>query len=286
MAKKTAVLACSNSGLDYLDYPKDIRILRSVIHFEDDDKAYDDFVDMDAKTFYNRIAKHPDNVPKTSYVSVGRMIEIFKELEEEGYEEALVITISSALSGLYEVVRRTAQTDEVTLKVTVFDSKTLAFAQAYMVLEAHRLLSEGKPMDKVLEALETIRDNDMVYFAVDTLLYLVKNGRLSKLQGTLGTMLKLKPLLMLGDDGKVVTLEKIRTTPKAQQRVLEKYFDDTKDKKVLSYIAHAHNEEAAAWFKSEIQKIYPKREVVVAHLTPVVGAHTGPKAIGLGYIRL
>lgn len=286
MATRTAVLACSNSGLDYLDYPKDIRILRSVIHFDNDDKAYDDFVDMDANTFYNRIAKDPDNVPKTSYVSMGRMIEIFKELEEEGYEEALVITISSALSGLFEAVSRTAQTDEINLKVTVFDSKTLAFAQAYMVLEAHRLLAEGKPMDKVLEALEKIRDNDRVYFAVDTLLYLVKNGRLSKLQGTLGTMLKLKPLLMLGDDGKVVTLEKIRTTPKAQQRVLEKYFDDTKDQRVLSYIAHAYNEEAAAWFKSEIQKVYPKREVVVAHLTPVVGAHTGPKAIGVGYIKL
>jgi len=280
---KVAILACSNAGLDYLDYPKDIIILRSAIHFGTDE-SYDDFVDMDAKTFYQRIAKNPDDIPKTSFVTIGKMIEYFEQLEKEGYEEALVITISSQLSGLFEAVKRTAS--EVKIKVTAFDSLTLAYGEAYMVLEAHRLAAEGKTVAQIIPYLEKIRDNDRIYFAVDTLLYLVKNGRLSKLQGTLGTMLQLKPLLVLGDDGKVASLEKIRTTHKAQQRVLEKYIEDTKDLNVLTYIAHAHNEEAAQWFKEEIQKVYPKREVVVAYLTPVVGAHTGPKGIGVGYIKL
>ena len=60
---KVAILACSNAGLDYLDYPKDIRILRSVIHFGTDE-AYDDFVQMDAKTFYERIQNDPDDIPR------------------------------------------------------------------------------------------------------------------------------------------------------------------------------------------------------------------------------
>ncbi|MCR3906051.1 MAG: DegV family protein [Tenericutes bacterium] len=281
--KKIAILTCSNAGLDYLDYPKDIRILRSVIHFGTDE-SYDDFVQMDAKTFYERISKDPNDIPKTSYVSPGRMIEIFEELEKEGYEEALVITISSQLSGLYEAVKRVAK--DVNLKVTVFDSLTLAYAEAYMVLEAHRLVEEGKSVEDIIKYLEKIRDNDCVYVAVDTLLYLVKNGRLSKLQGTLGTMLQLKPLLVLGDDGKVQSLEKIRTTHKAQQRVLEKYIEDTKDLNVLTFISHAHNEEAVQWFKDEIKKVFPERDVISAYLTPVVGAHTGPKGIGLGYIKL
>ncbi len=280
---KVAILACSNAGLDYLDYPKDIIILRSAINFGTDE-SYDDFVDMDAKTFYERITKNPDDIPKTSFVTIGKMIEYFEQLEKEGYEEALVITISSQLSGLFEAVKRTA--NEVKIKVTAFDSLTLAYGEAYMVLEAHRLAAEGKSVAEILPYLEKIRDNDRIYFAVDTLLYLVKNGRLSKLQGTLGTMLQLKPLLVLGDDGKVASLEKIRTTHKAQQRVLEKYIEETKGLNVLTYIAHAHNEEAAKWFKEEIQKVYPKREVVVAYLTPVVGAHTGPKGIGVGYIKL
>ncbi|MBE0701138.1 MAG: DegV family protein [Acholeplasmataceae bacterium] len=286
MANKIAFIACSNAGLDYLDYPKDIRIFRSVIHFDNDDKGYDDFVDMDATTFYKRIIKDPNNVPKTSYVAPGKMLEIFKELEVEGYNEVLVITISSALSGLFEAVKRTVESEDVKIKVSVFDSKTLAYGQAYMVLEAHRMAKDGKSMKDILRALEKIRDNDKIYFAVDTLLYLVKNGRLSKIQGTLGTLLKLKPLLVIEDDGKVVTLEKIRTTHKAHERVLEKYFEDTKDKKVVTFISHAHYEDGAQWFKDRIQSVYKDREVTIAPLTPVVGAHTGPKGIGIGYIKI
>lgn len=281
--KKIAILACSNAGLDYLDYPKDIRILRSVIHFGTDE-SYNDFIDMDAKTFYERIKKDPNDIPKTSYVSIGKMIETFNDLEKEGYEEALVIVISSELSGLYEAVKRTAS--EVNIKVTAFDSKTLAYGQAYMVLEAHRLAEKGKSVNEIVKHLEKIRDHDMIYFAVDTLLYLVKNGRLSKLQGTLGTMLQLKPLLFIGDSGKVETLEKIRTTHKAHMRVLEKYIEDTKDKHVITYISHAHADDYVDWFKTKIKEAFPEREVVVAYLTPVVGAHTGPKGIGIGYIEI
>jgi DegV family protein with EDD domain len=280
---KVAILACSNAGLDYLDYPKDIRILRSVIHFGTDE-SYDDFVQMDAKTFYERIQKDPNDIPRTSYVSPGTMINYFEELEKEGYDEALVITISSKLSGLYEAVKRIAS--EVKIKVTAFDSLTLAYAEAYMALEAHRLAQEGKSVSEILPYLEKIRDNDKIFFAVDTLLYLVKNGRLSKLSGTLGTMLQLKPLLQLSDDGKVESIEKIRTTHKAHQRVLEKYIEETQGLNVLTYISHAHADEYVDWFKTEIKKAFPEREVVVAYLTPVVGAHTGPKGIGIGYIKL
>lgn len=280
---KIAILACSNAGLDYLDYPKDIRILRSVIHFGSDE-TYDDYVGIDAKTFYERIKHDPDDIPRTSYVSPGTMIKYFEELEAEGYDEAIVITISSKLSGLYDAVKRNAE--EVKLKVTVFDSLTLAYAEAFMALEAHRLAGEGKTVAEILPHLERIRDNNKVYFAVDTLLYLVKNGRLSKLQGTLGTMLQLKPVLQIDKEGKVETVEKIRTIHKAHQRVMEKYIEDTKGLNVITYISHAHADEYIEWFKLEIKKAFPEREVVVAYLTPVVGAHTGPKALGVGYIKL
>lgn len=283
MAKKIAVLACSNAGLDYLDYPKDIEILRSVIHFGTDE-TYDDFVEMDAKTFYERIGDDPNDVPKTSYVSIGRMIEIFESLKEKGYDEALVITISSKLSGLNVAVQNIAR--QVDIKIHVFDSKTIAYAQAFMALEAHRLFNEGKSVEEVLPYLEKIRDNNQWYFAVDTLLYLVKNGRLSKLQGTFGTMLKIKPLLAISKEGAVETVEKIKTTPKALRRVLDKYFEETKDLNVLTYISHAHNDQATQYFIDEIKKIYPERVIMSSYLTPVVGAHTGPKAIGLGYLDL
>ncbi|MDY0276640.1 MAG: DegV family protein [Acholeplasma sp.] len=283
MATKKAVLVCSNAGLDYLDYPKDITILRSVIHFGTDE-TFDDYVEMDAKTFYERIAKDPNDVPKTSYVSIGRMQEIFEDLENKGYEEALVITIAKPLSGLNDALVNQAKNQK--MKITVVDSKTIAYAEAFQALEAYRLFQEGYSVEDVVKVVNQIANNNKWYFAVDTLKYLVKNGRLTKLQGTLGTLLKIKPLLSFDENGKVITLEKIKTTPKALRRVLDKYLEDTKDKNVLTYISHAHNDEAVEYFKSEIKKVYPEREIISSYLTPVVGAHTGPKAIGLGYINL
>jgi DegV family protein with EDD domain len=155
-----------------------------------------------------------------------------------------------------------------------------------MVLEAHRMAEKGAQTKEIIARLEKIRDNNKVFFAVDTLLYLVKNGRLSKLQGTLGTMLQMKPLLSIDDEGKVTTLEKIRTIHKAHQRVVEKYVEETQGKNVLTFISHAHADEYVDWFKNQVNLVFPEREVVVAYLTPVVGAHTGPKALGLGYIDL
>jgi DegV family protein with EDD domain len=284
MKKKTAVLVCSNAGLDYLDYPKDITILRSVIHFGTDE-TYDDFVEMDAKTFYERIDKDANDVPKTSYVSIGKMNEVFEELDKKGYEEALIVTIAKPLSGLYEALRLQAKNFEK-LKITVYDSKTIAYAEAFMALEAYRLFDLGHSMDEVVSQLDLIRDNNKWYFAVDTLKYLVKNGRLTKLQGTLGTLLKIKPVLSFDENGAVETVEKIKTTPKALKRIIDLYLEETKDKNVLTFISHAHNDEAVIFLTEEINKIYPDRKVISSYLTPVVGAHTGPKAIGVGYINL
>lgn len=284
MPTKKAIIACSNAGLDYLDFPKDMEIFRSVILFENED-PYEDFIQMDAKTFYERIAEKPSDVPKTAYVAPGRMIEIFEDYQKKGYEEIIVITISSKLSGLYEAVISTAK--EVDIKVTVFDSKTIAYIQAYMALEAHRLAGEGKSTEDIISHLEKIREHNQWYFAVDTLMYLVKNGRLSTFKGLLGTIMKLKPLLEISKEGSVANLEKIRTTSKAIDRVIEKYLEDTKDmNNVLTYISHAHNDEMVEYITKKVQEVYPNREVRSSYLTPVVGAHTGPKSIGLGYLDL
>src|SRR5690606_1473413 len=121
--KKVKVIVCSNAALDYLDYPKDIEIFRSKIHFGDE--AYDDFTELSAADFYRRLAKNPKQIPSTSYVSIGHIEEVFNRLYEEGYQEAFVITIAKPLSGLYEAVINIAK--EVKLKVHTYDSKTLAY---------------------------------------------------------------------------------------------------------------------------------------------------------------
>src|SRR5690625_1429258 len=286
MKNKTKIFVCSNAGLDYLDFPKDIEILRSEIHFGTSE-SFKDYIEMDAKTFYERIDKDPNNVPKTSYVSIGLVHEYIEKAINDGYKQILMIVIAKPLSGLYEALRLQAKEYEEQIKIEVFDSKTIAYAEAFMAREAYRLLNqENYSMDDTLSVLNDIRENNKWYFAVDTLKFLMLNGRLGRLQGTIGTLLKIKPLLSFDEDGKVITVEKIKTTPRALKKILEYYFNETEGKNVLTYISHAHNDEALNYFIEEIKKVYPNREVIHSYLTPVVGAHTGPKAIGIGYIDL
>lgn len=280
MKNKYKVIVCSNSAIDYLDYDKNIDIFRSMIHFGD--TSYNDYIDLDAKTFYERIKKEPNNIPKTSYVAPGFMLDVFDKLLIEGHTDVLVIVIAKPLSGLHDAVLQVAK--ETKIKVHVYDSKTLAYPESYMAITAQKMFDLGGNLKEVFGVLNHIRDNHKMYFAVDTLLYLVKNGRLSKLSGTLGSILKVKPVLTLSKDGKVETLEKIRTSKKALERIVELYLQDTVDKNVITFISHAHHDEGVEWIKNKVHEIYPDRKIISSYLTPVVGAHCGPKAISIGYI--
>ncbi|MFA7417700.1 MAG: DegV family protein [Acholeplasma sp.] len=280
MKNKFKVIVCSNSAIDYLDYDKNIDIFRSMIHFGNE--SYNDYVDLDAKTFYERIKNDPNTIPKTSYVAPGYMLETFDKLHQQGYTDVLVIVIAKPLSGLHDAIIQLSK--ESKIHVHVYDSKTLAYPESYMAITAQKMFDLGSNLKEVLQVLNHIRDNNKMYFAVDTLLYLVKNGRLSKLSGTLGSFLKIKPVLTLSSSGTVETIEKIRTSKKALERIVQLYLEETKDKDVITFISHAHHDEGVELIKQMVHEIYPNRTIISSYLTPVVGAHCGPKAIAIGYI--
>src|SRR5690554_2908773 len=121
MSKHIKVIVCSNSAIDYLEYPRTIEVFRSNLHFGDE--TYQDFVDLPAKEFYERIKKNPNDIPRTSYVSLDHMLETFERLEKEGYKDVLVITIAKPLSGLNDAIRQVSS--EVNLNIVSYDSKTL-----------------------------------------------------------------------------------------------------------------------------------------------------------------
>jgi DegV family protein with EDD domain len=123
-----------------------------------------------------------------------------------------------------------------------------------------------------------------VYVLVDTLKYLVKNGRLSSASGFLGTLLKIKPLLHIQKDGRLVPFEKIRTTSKAQARLIEIVQKDIEGHSVVMFIAYTNNEERAKELKEQILSSRPELVIEIVPLTPVVGAHAGPGTLGVGYI--
>jgi DegV family protein with EDD domain len=114
----------------------------------------------------------------------------------------------------------------------------------------------------------------------------VKNGRLSNAQAFMANILKIKPLLEIDKEGKVVSIEKIRTFKKAVNRVIDKFLEETKDFEVEPFIIHANNPETAAYIREKVLEARPQyKEIYDYLLTPAVGAHSGPKAITIGYLR-
>ncbi len=280
---KIAVLVCCNSGIDYIKHPYYILVPRSRIIFSEKEE-YRDYVDIKADEFYDKLRKDPNVVPRTVQATTGEFVEMYEKVKADGYDTVIVILISSKMSGYITNANLAAQMVEG-LHVVVFDSRSLGYIETRMALDASEMAKEGKSLDEIMKRLEYIRDNNHVFFAVEDLKFLVKNGRLSGAAGFIGGMLKIKPLLEIDNTGQVVSLEKIRTFQKAVDRVIEKYLEATEGKAHEAFIIHAHNIECAEYIRKKILESRPElKEVPDFLLTPVVGAHCGPGAISVGFI--
>ena len=283
MSEKIGLVVCGNSGVDYmkLDYP--VKLIRATLNLGG--KEYEDYVDIQGKEFYEIIVNNPDIDVSTSQTSTGKIASVYEELKDEGYTDVIAVVISSKLSGTYQgAVLAKDMVDGI--NVYVIDSRSVSYGEAFLVLEAIKMIKAGKKSREIIDRLEKIRDHIYIYVLVDTLKYLVKNGRLSATSGFLGTLLKIKPLLHVQRDGSLVPFEKIRTTSKAQARLLEVIEHDIKDKNVVLFIAYTNNEEKAKEIKEKINAVRPELSIELVPLTPVVGAHAGPGTLGVGYIVL
>lgn len=277
---KIGVAVCGNSGIDYLDHDKDIRVFRSLLVIEN--KEYEDFVDINADDFYAQLDKNPDLDIHTAQTSTGYLVDLYNEMHESGDDELIIITISKELSGTYQNAVLAA--GMVDFDVHVFDSLSLSYVEALMAMTAKKMADEGHSVPEILDELTFIRDHNHIYVAVDTLKYLVKNGRLSNASGLIGSLLKIKPLLEIGKNGKVETVTKIRTTKKAREEMKRRYLEEIKDKDVMSFIIYTNNMQEMQTVKSE----YESEGIGPIHLiplTPVVGCHAGPGTMGVAYIE-
>lgn len=283
MSETIGVVACTNACLDYIDHPYDIRILRSRIHLGEEE--FIDYEELTATAFYDRLNKESNLFPRTSQPPLYEMEETFRTLKEEGKTDIIVVTISQHMSGIPSTAQVAANNVEG-VNVHVFDSKTVAYPEAKMALTAAQMADNGESVEAILKQLSSLRDQNHMVFAVETLAYLVKNGRLSNAAGFMGSMLKIKPLLHISKEGKVENIEKIRTFKRAVNRVLEVYFEETQGKEVFPFIAHANNDETRDFIIEKLKDADPSlKEVLSMPLTPAVGAHGGPGAIALGYIE-
>lgn len=281
---KIGIVTCSTSGLDYLPGYEEVRIARTTIIM--DGQEYLDGLTMHPQDFYDKLDSLQD-VPKTSQPSTGHLLEIFEEMKAQGYTDIIYISISDQLSGTYQAVCLTKELIDG-INIHPFNTKTATFVHGFMATEAYRLAKEGKSVEEILAYLEYLRDNDRIFFMVDDLKYLVKNGRLSNVASVIANMLKIKPLLEIGDDGKIVAKEKIRTTTKAIDRVIDSFLEDTDNgnNAKFVFILQTDAKDKVEYVKGRLSEAgIDTTNIIDAPVSPGIGCHVGKGVVGIGYIK-
>ncbi len=283
---KIAVISTSTGSLDYLDLKNEnLKILRLKILVGG--KEYSDFVELTAENFYSMLNSNKSLIPSSSLPPIGELLQMLKEVEKEGYEEVIIMTISSLLSGSYQVGKMGQKQYKGKLKIHVVDTLNAGPAEGYLSLEALRLIDEGKKSKEIIYHLENLIQKKKHFLLVDNLRLFIANGRLSNASGFIGKMLKIKPILELTIDGKIESYEKVRTTKKSLAKIVEIVLSDlSKMKDFFIIYETSDNLEAIEYVKKEIKKVYPNQKSFQAPITPVIGCHTGTGAIGIAYYDL
>lgn len=254
----------------------DIRVVPLYINVGD--KGYLDGVDITREEFYRNLPTYPVH-PTTAVPSLEKFRAVYDALAREGATEILSIHISVALSAVVDVARTAAQ-EFKTIPVTVFDSRQLSLGTGFLVETAARLAAQGKTMGDILAALNEQIKRSHVFAALDTLEFLKRSGRMNGVIANFGMFLQLKPILTMYD-GKPGA-ERVRTRGRAMQRVLEMLHDVGPIERVA--IVHTNAPDRVAELRQQAAHLLPTEDVPVVDITPVIGAHIGPGAVGFAVV--
>jgi len=237
-------------------------------------EAYDDF--------YERLARSKTGA-STSQPSVGDFREVYEPLLEQG-REIVSIHLSAGISGTMNAAEQARQQliDEGKggERIHVWDSRSACGGQGLMVIRAARSAAQGKSATDVLEDVERARGQLKMWFAIDTLEYLRKGGRIGAAQAWLGSALQIKPILTLEEE--ITPVERVRTRRRAFERMVEFARERQRDGADAWVVQHIHDPDTARRLIDECRQIFECDPVFVSEIGPVIGAHIGPGLLGVG----
>jgi DegV family protein with EDD domain len=242
------------------------------------DERFRDGVDIDPPTFYRRL-QTDETFPTTSQPSAGEFLDFFRQAGVE--TEAIVgVFVTSKLSGTVANAQAAqAELSDVTIRVV--DSLSTSMGMGFMVLAAARAAAAGKSLDEVVVAAEEMRDRVHLLFAVDTLEFLHRGGRIGGAKWLLGTALSIKPLLHL-DDGTVKPLVQVRTKRKAVARMLEVAEERLGGKRMAeAAVIDAGSPEEGNALAEQVRERFGISPVYRTAVSPAIGTHAGPGTVGL-----
>ena len=284
---KIAVVTDSNSGITQIQ-AKEMGITVLPMPFMIDGETYYEDITLTQEQFYRKLKDNSDI--STSQPTPDSIMKMWDELLKE-YDQIVHIPMSSGLSGSCSTAMMLAGEDEYEGKVFVVDNRRISVTQYQSVKDAQMLAAMGMDGTQIKKRLEETAADSVIFITVDTLKYLKKGGRITPAAAALGTLLKIKPvLIILGE--KLDSFAKARTMKQAKtmmmnaiQKELDGRLHDSECRNCHLAIAHTDNEEAALEFKKEVEERFPNADVYMAPLSLSIACHIGPGSLAVTATR-
>ena len=284
---KIAVVTDSNSGITQIQ-AKEMGITVLPMPFMIDGETYYEDITLTQEQFYRKLKDNSDI--STSQPTPDSIMKMWDKLLKE-YDQIVHIPMSSGLSGSCSTAMMLAGEDEYEGKVFVVDNRRISVTQYQSVKDAQMLAAMGMDGAQIRKRLEETAADSVIFITVDTLKYLKKGGCITPAAAALGTLLRIKPvLIILGE--KLDSFAKARTMKQAKtmmmnaiQKELDERLHDSGCKDCHLAIAHTDNEEAALEFQKEVKERFPDADVYMAPLSLSIACHIGPGSLAVTATR-
>lgn len=281
--KRIAIMTDSNSGIPTLE-AEELGIYILPMPFMIDGRTYFENVDLSQEEFYKKLEENADI--STSQPSPESIMNMWDILLKE-YDEIVHIPMSSGLSGSCQTAMMLANEEQYEGKVFVVDNQRISVTMYASILDALRLIEQGKEGKEIKEILEADKFNSTIYIMLDTLHYLKKGGRITPAAAALGTLLRLKPVLTIQGE-KLDAFAKARTSNQGKSMMInaiksdiENRFGGLDAKNYKLYMAYTKDEETANAFKKEVEEAFGVTDIMMYPLSLSVSCHIGPGAIAI-----
>ncbi len=259
----------------------DIRVVSHLIIWGEE--QFRDRVDMQPQAFYERL-KTDDRRPTSSQAGVQDFLQAIQEAAEKGAARALILTVSSAMSGAFRMAEKAAE--DAPIPVTVIDSKGPSMSLGWQVLAAARTREAGKGLEAILPAVNHVRLNLTQLVGMDSLEYLQTGGRIGDAVKWVGTLLKVQPLVSINhESGRVEPASLARTHSSMVKQLLSRFLRAMEGKTDIHVaVLHGNALEEAQDLAEKVREALDPTELLINITGPVLGINTGPGALALcGY---
>ncbi|KXG43707.1 DegV family protein [Tepidibacillus decaturensis] len=267
------------------DIPKElaqslgITVVPLKVHMQN--QTYLDGETITPNVFYEKL-KQSDELPTTSQPSPMDFVKTYQKLANGNEAKIISIHLSAALSGTVQsALLARSMVEEEGIEVAVLDSKKASYSIGIIVVGVAEAVKAGKSFEEAIQIAEELIKDTQVYFLVDSLTYLHKGGRIGRASSLFGSLLNIKPILSLNDQGEVFAIDKVRGRNKATAKIIEMLMDYAKDQKVRVGISHAINLEEAQKLEQLVREKMNVQDFVITEIGPVIGTHVGPGTLAI-----